>query len=356
MTCGEKIANLRKANGMTQEDLGRVLNITYQAVSKWERGESLPDFNTMSQIAKLFKVPLSYFEEDGEIEQSKEQQEQAQNQAEPQPAVNSININYIGTCVSCGKLLKEGEEYTTNPKVVCKSCATKIIEKKKKEKEELERKQAYQRERARREQLGSGFDFKLGISLGLAAACYIFFGFMSFSDFGDLYAFLMLFCPLAVFGIVHSIADFFNDLRDFDDGTEGYTRNLSLIVGAAFAVINIVLYLVMYLTIGDKNGFYLVMLFAGAIISFTFISQYMWGSVVRDIFTAGGISFKLPGFIISLTVDSILWMIVTKIFLGIVAALVFIVTTVVVAVVAMVGSVITFIPCIITKTVKDRNA
>ena len=64
MNNGEKIASLRKAKGMTQAELGAELNVTFQAVSKWERGESYPDFDTMSRLAKLFGVPLSYFEND----------------------------------------------------------------------------------------------------------------------------------------------------------------------------------------------------------------------------------------------------------------------------------------------------
>ena len=66
MNYGEKIAALRKKNDMTQAQLGDALNVTYQAVSKWERDETHPDFETMSKIAKLFRVPLSYFEEDNE--------------------------------------------------------------------------------------------------------------------------------------------------------------------------------------------------------------------------------------------------------------------------------------------------
>ena len=46
MNNGEKIASLRKAKGMTQAELGAELNVTFQAVSKWERGESYPDFAT----------------------------------------------------------------------------------------------------------------------------------------------------------------------------------------------------------------------------------------------------------------------------------------------------------------------
>ena len=351
MTYGEKIAHLRKSNGMTQDDLGKVLNVTYQAVSKWERGESLPDFTMMSQIAKFFQVPLSYFEEDSEA---------AITQVQEQAPVNNIAVNYIGTCTVCGKMLKDDDEYVASPKIVCKSCVENAERKRQAEQAERERRQAYAREKARREQLGSGFDIKLAISLLLAVAAYVLIAvnaFSSSSDDVEAYGFMMLIIPISLFGIVHSIADFINDLRDSftDDETEGYTRNLSLVIGGLFAVVNFVLYLIMYLTF-NKNGFFIGFMIAGAIISFTFISQFMWGGVIKSIFTAGGFTFKLPGFIFSLTLDSILWMIVTKLLLGIVAILLFIITTVLVALVAMIGSVITFIPSVITKTVKDRNA
>lgn len=348
MTYGEKIAHLRKSNGMTQEDLGKVLNVTYQAVSKWERGESLPDFTTMSQLAKFFQVPLSYFEEDGEIAQAHEQE---------QPSVTYNNNNYVGTCTVCGRMIKEDDEYIAYPKLICNSCADLAEQEKQKEKEKSEWQERRRKDNEIREQLGKGFDVKLIISILLAAVCYVIFAVNVFtsSDFGDqsLYALLLLFVPLAVFGIVHSIADFINDLRDKDDDS-GYKLSLSLIISGVFAVVNIVLYLIIYLSI-DNNVYYLGLIFGGAIISFTFISQFMWGSVVKDIFTAGGFTFKLPGFIFSLTVDSILWMIITKIFLGIVAVIVFIVTTVIVAVVAMAGSVFLFIPCILFKIAKDKK-
>ena len=38
---GKQIASLRKAKGLTQNQLGERLNISFQAVSKWERGDSL---------------------------------------------------------------------------------------------------------------------------------------------------------------------------------------------------------------------------------------------------------------------------------------------------------------------------
>ena len=116
MNNGEKIASLRKAKGMTQAELGTELNVTFQAVSKWERGESYPDFDTMSRLAKLFGVPLSYFEndEDGETAATAES---AQETA-PAPAPKVM----LGVCKECGKTVYEGEEATTEPALVCKKC------------------------------------------------------------------------------------------------------------------------------------------------------------------------------------------------------------------------------------------
>ena len=59
---GFKIAALRRKKGCTQAELGMHLNISAQAVSKWERGESCPDFDTLCRLASFFEVPISYFE------------------------------------------------------------------------------------------------------------------------------------------------------------------------------------------------------------------------------------------------------------------------------------------------------
>lgn len=42
MDYGKKISYLRKTKGMTQEELGKVLNVTYQAVSKWNEANHYP--------------------------------------------------------------------------------------------------------------------------------------------------------------------------------------------------------------------------------------------------------------------------------------------------------------------------
>ena len=54
------IVELRKKNRITQLELAEKLNYTDKAVSKWERGESLPDIIILKNIADLFGVSVDY--------------------------------------------------------------------------------------------------------------------------------------------------------------------------------------------------------------------------------------------------------------------------------------------------------
>ena len=53
------ITKFRKANGLTQLELADKLNYSDKAVSKWERGESLPDVYMLNIIADLFGITLN---------------------------------------------------------------------------------------------------------------------------------------------------------------------------------------------------------------------------------------------------------------------------------------------------------
>ncbi len=55
---GNKIRELRKKNGLTQEQLANALNVTPQAVSKWEMGAGYPDVATLPVLAGYFQVSL----------------------------------------------------------------------------------------------------------------------------------------------------------------------------------------------------------------------------------------------------------------------------------------------------------
>ena len=53
MSIGEKIAAARKAKGWSQEDLGWKINVSTQAVSKWESGKSEPDKDHLVMLSGL---------------------------------------------------------------------------------------------------------------------------------------------------------------------------------------------------------------------------------------------------------------------------------------------------------------
>lgn len=116
MEYGQKIAALRKSKGLTQVELGNELNVTYQAVSKWERGESYPDFETLSKIAKIFGVPITYFE-DGIIPDNTAVYAPPAPEPAPAPAPAML-----GVCTMCGKVIFEGSEGETSPALVCADC------------------------------------------------------------------------------------------------------------------------------------------------------------------------------------------------------------------------------------------
>ena len=69
-TLAKNIAQYRKAHHDTQLDLATKLNYSDKSVSKWERGESLPDVYILSQIAELYGVSVSALI--GEIQPPKE--------------------------------------------------------------------------------------------------------------------------------------------------------------------------------------------------------------------------------------------------------------------------------------------
>lgn len=56
---GNNIAMYRKQANLTQADLAQQLNFTDKAVSKWERGDSVPDVMTLVELARLFGITVN---------------------------------------------------------------------------------------------------------------------------------------------------------------------------------------------------------------------------------------------------------------------------------------------------------
>ena len=56
MILADKIIELRKKNGMTQEELAEALDVSRQAISKWESAQSVPDMNRILKLSEVFGV------------------------------------------------------------------------------------------------------------------------------------------------------------------------------------------------------------------------------------------------------------------------------------------------------------
>ncbi len=75
----KNIQKLRQEKGMTQLELAEKLNYSDKSVSKWERGESLPDIVVLKSVADLFEVTLDYLVEEEHIQKEVLTEKKSQN-------------------------------------------------------------------------------------------------------------------------------------------------------------------------------------------------------------------------------------------------------------------------------------
>ena len=64
MTLYEKIMELRKRSGLSQEELGAEIGVSRQAVSKWEMAQTTPDLNKIMALSEFFGVPTDFLLKD----------------------------------------------------------------------------------------------------------------------------------------------------------------------------------------------------------------------------------------------------------------------------------------------------
>lgn len=65
MTFGEKLQKLRAREGLSQDGLAELLNVSRQAVSRWERDETMPETEKVVRISDQFHVTTDYLLKDG---------------------------------------------------------------------------------------------------------------------------------------------------------------------------------------------------------------------------------------------------------------------------------------------------
>ena len=57
---GEKIKEMRKKFGLSQEELASIMNVSRQAITKWESDGGLPDISNLQELSKVFGITIDY--------------------------------------------------------------------------------------------------------------------------------------------------------------------------------------------------------------------------------------------------------------------------------------------------------
>ncbi len=86
MIFADKLIDLRKKSGWSQEELAEKLNVSRQAVSKWESAQSVPDMSRIIQLSELFGVSTDYL-----LKDNMELTEQAQ-EAVPDSQIRTVGL------------------------------------------------------------------------------------------------------------------------------------------------------------------------------------------------------------------------------------------------------------------------
>ena len=147
MTLGKKLSGYRKLAGLTQQQLGERLNLSAQAISKWETDLAEPDLATLRALASIYKVSLDDLldlEKEFAVQLPEEEAEETKGKDEETPSA----VLPIGFCKDCGITVTEENLGEREPVILCKKCvqARKAAAEKaaaeKKRKEEEEKKAA----------------------------------------------------------------------------------------------------------------------------------------------------------------------------------------------------------------------
>ena len=118
MSLGKKLSNYRKLAGLTQQQLGEELNLSPQAISKWENDLAEPDLATLRALAELYKVPIGELIDPNVGATTARAQDKREAAADDEKEV-------IGFCKNCGITVTEENLAEKTPVILCKRCRDK---------------------------------------------------------------------------------------------------------------------------------------------------------------------------------------------------------------------------------------
>lgn len=170
MTLGNLLASKRKMSNLTQQQVGDALNVSPQAVSKWENDLAQPDLTALKRLAELYNVPVSQL-----IDASDEQAtETPAPEPAQEPAVKYVEVPQkpvLAVCEDCNKPIYDADDIVrtterhgkTSVKVVYCSVCAKKRDRKKAENE------LYEAQKAKKRAIGWGIVFAVivGVVLGV---------------------------------------------------------------------------------------------------------------------------------------------------------------------------------------------
>ena len=104
MILADKITELRKKNGWSQEDLAGQLNVSRQSISKWESAQSMPDMNRILKLSEVFGVSTDYLLKD-EIESPVPQNDDVVLREEPYESAKSVSMEEAASFLSFREML-----------------------------------------------------------------------------------------------------------------------------------------------------------------------------------------------------------------------------------------------------------
>lgn len=67
MTLGQKLKEIRKKFGLSQEQLAEIMNVSRQVITKWENDGGLPDVSNLQELSKVFGITVDYLLNDENV-------------------------------------------------------------------------------------------------------------------------------------------------------------------------------------------------------------------------------------------------------------------------------------------------
>lgn len=97
MELNEKLTQLRKKKGITQAELAEDMQVSRQAVSKWESGSSIPSIENLRGLSELYSVHVDYLLNEEDEEEESILQEPTDN---PETSMNSKRNVGLKWCIA----------------------------------------------------------------------------------------------------------------------------------------------------------------------------------------------------------------------------------------------------------------